>query len=228
MWKCKEVDNPKNNYLEFRVYHVDKNKGGVRLRENKEKDLHNLATTKRKLKELLRLNINQNSCMLTLTYKENMQDYNQAHKDLVKFIKRLNYKVYGTKKNNIKYLAVKELQKRGAIHYHMVIFSKEVTDLKTKDIKKIWTLGKQVIKKDIEFDIDAPDRISNYLAKYLVNMKKGQLIESGKKLYDCSKNLIRVQERELDLDSKGMDLIIENSAVCVDGFGMKKCLYVKN
>lgn len=227
MWKCKEVDNPKKNYSEYRVYYVSPNQGGSIIRQNKEKTLSNLATTKRKLKSLIRLNLNEHSCMLTITYKENQQDYNIAYLDFKKFIQRVNYYVYGTKKTKIKYLAVKELQKRGAIHYHMIIFSKKVSALETKDFKKLWKLGTQIIKKDIEFSNDSADKIANYLGKYLVNMYKGQLIESGKKLYDCSRGLIRVKETVLDLDKSGRDFLIDNASFVVDGFGMKKCLYLK-
>ena len=37
-------------------------------------------------------------------------------------MKRLNYQLYKTKKSQIKYLATWEKQKRGAIHYHIVLF----------------------------------------------------------------------------------------------------------
>jgi hypothetical protein len=56
---------------------------------------------------------------LTLTFKDNVTDYDYANYEWQKFRQRLNY-FTGTK---IEYVAVHEKQKRGAIHYHAILFN---------------------------------------------------------------------------------------------------------
>ncbi|MGG0740940.1 rolling circle replication-associated protein [Niallia taxi] len=49
-------------------------------------------------------------------------DIDFTNNEFEKFIKRLNYHQYQTKKQVIKYLATWEKQKRGAIHYQVIFF----------------------------------------------------------------------------------------------------------
>jgi len=82
-----------------------------------------LKRAKANLRRLINANVGQygkefKAKFLTLTFRENVQNIKQANYEFNKFIKRLNYRLYGTKKVNLKYTTVIEFQKRGAIHYH--------------------------------------------------------------------------------------------------------------
>ena len=67
-------------------------------------------------------NFDSKTSFLTLSTKENIQDRNQFNLLFDKFIKRLNYKIYNSKKRLLKYIAVLEKQKRGAWHVHIMLF----------------------------------------------------------------------------------------------------------
>lgn len=54
--------------------------------------------------------------MLTLTYHDNMQDILQARRDLLSF-----FRVVRRKYSKIKFVAVSELQQRGAVHWHIAL-----------------------------------------------------------------------------------------------------------
>lgn len=127
---------------------------------------------------------------LTLTFKENVQDIEQANYEFQKFIKRLNYKLYGTKKANLKYTTVIEFQKRGAIHYHTIIYN--MPYLKANEISNIWGNGFIKINK-----IDDIDNVGAYVGEYLGQDEKGQgkNIEDdrlrGQKSYFSSRGLFK-------------------------------------
>lgn len=74
--------------------------------------------------------------MLTLTFSSNNLVYcnlDQAHKEFVKFIKRLNWYY-----NGFKYAATFSRQKNGNWHYHMIC---NITDMDQKQWMKVWKHG---------------------------------------------------------------------------------------
>src|SRR5690554_214651 len=81
------------------------------------KRLDSLQRSSRNIRNIIDNNLELNDLILTLTFKENMTDYDTADKEFMKFIQRLKYK-YG----DFEYISVKELQERGAIHYHVILF----------------------------------------------------------------------------------------------------------
>lgn len=56
------------------------------------------------------------SVFVTLTFKENLTDYDSAVKAFKGFTKQLRRKV-----ENLRYIVTVELQQRGAIHFHMLV-----------------------------------------------------------------------------------------------------------
>lgn len=84
---------------------------------------------------------------LTLTFEENIQNLKNANYEFTKFIRRLNYetnKIEGRdiKISSLKYLGVFEIQKRGAIHYHLIFFNLPyINDIYNK-MRTIWGLGR--------------------------------------------------------------------------------------
>lgn len=143
--------------------------------------------TAQKMREILQNNLDDNSYFLSLTFSENLQDYSKANQHFKNWLK--NYQ-------NLKYMAVKELQERGAIHYHLVVF-----DILKEDVWQLitsWKHGRQNIKK-----IKNPyaSSIANYFMNYLG--KENQLIESNKKVFTTSRNL----KQSYDIGTAGYDYL---------------------
>jgi len=154
-----------------------------------------LQRAKRDLRRLINANVGQygkeyTAKFLTLTFKEDVKDMKQANYEFLKFIKRLNYYCFGTKKANLKYTCVVEFQKRGAIHYHVIIYN--MPYIKANDIANVWGNGFIKINK-----IDNVNNVGAYVSEYLGQAEKGQGHDieddrlQGKKSYFSSKGLYK-------------------------------------
>ena len=106
-------------------------------------------------------NFDDKTKFLTLTFKDNIDDISYTNYEFNKFIKRLNFSLYNTKKQQLKYLAVWEKQKRGAIHYHIIFF--DLPYIKNNDLQEIWGHGFIKINK---IDVDSKDNRGRYVSKY--------------------------------------------------------------
>ena len=129
---------------------------------------------------------------LTLTFGDNITDLDVAHYEYKKFIKRLNYKVYGKKCSYLKYTAVPEFQERGAVHYHVIFYNLPYT--KADVIAKVWGNGFIKINK-----IDDVDNIGAYVCKYMVKDLDDERLR-GRKCYFNSRGLKKPIEVFLDYD----------------------------
>lgn len=152
-----------------------------------------LKRAKTNLRRLINSNVGQygkefTAKFLTLTFKENVQDIKDANYEFQKFIKRLNYKLYGTKKANLKYTTVIEFQKRGAIHYHTIVYN--MPYLKANEISDVWENGFIKINK-----IDDVDNVGAYVGEYLGQAEKGQ----GKNIEDD-----RLRGQKTHFSSRGL------------------------
>lgn len=136
---------------------------------------------------------------LTLTFKDNVQDWEFANVEHRNFIKRLNYFVYGEKCSKLAYISVPELQKRGAIHYHIFFFNLPYID---KDfVEELWGNGTAHIKKEVG-SLEG-ESLGKYITKYMTKQfydrdKDGnykfyydKATWEGKKTYFASKNLFK-------------------------------------
>lgn len=94
-----------------------------------------ISRMKSRIRRLINSNLNNDSIFFTLTYAENMIEESQARKDWKNFIARLNYHYPETKK----YLFVIEKQKRGAYHFHCVLF--DAGFIPYDALVKIWGKG---------------------------------------------------------------------------------------
>ncbi len=140
---------------------------------------------------------------LTLTFAENITDIKQANYEFTKFIRRLNYETNAIenkslKQSNLKYLAVFELQKRGAIHYHMIFFNLPYIKGVYRRMYKIWGQGRIMIGgKDKIFkkvkDQKHLEKIISYFIKYIQKSVFDNNFH-GKKKYITSKGLLKPQE----------------------------------
>ncbi len=143
--------------------------------------------TRKKMVNIIELNLNDTSYFVTLTYKENMQDYDISAEHFKAFIRKINNERKKQNKEPIRYMATRELQQRGAIHYHMVVFDK----ISLHQVKRCWSHGTQLNVKHIK-DIEAPKRIANYLTAYLIDNETKEtnpIVSSGKKLLFYSRNI---------------------------------------
>ncbi len=100
---------------------------------------------------------------LTLTFKENKTELEDANKEVTKFIKRLSYHTYKINKNVIKYICVPELQQRGAWHYHIILFN--VKFIPWVKLVKIWGLGGVYINA-LKNGLDGTT-VAKYVTKYI-------------------------------------------------------------
>ena len=107
-----------------------------------------------------------------------------ANKKFTLFLKRLNYTIFATKKSIIKYLAVVEFQKRGAVHYHVLLFNLPYIPKYIDLFNETWGQGYLWIEK-----IDNERYAANYITKYMTKEDNNRLW--GEKSYFCSRNLFR-------------------------------------
>lgn len=154
-----------------------------------------LRRAKKNLKRLINANVGQygkefTAKFLTLTFRDDVKDLDKANYEFEKFIKRLNYHCFGTKKANLKYTCVVEFHRSGVIHYHVIIYN--MPYVKANDIANIWGNGFIKINK-----IDDVDNVGAYVSEYLGQAEKGQGhgIEDdrlqGKKSYFSSRGLFK-------------------------------------
>lgn len=98
--------------------------------------------------------------LLTLTYRENQTDYNQAKKHFQDFARRAR-RHFGT----FRYVAVPETQKRGAWHFHVVLDRY----YRANDIRAIWEHGNIDLQK-----VRSAKSAARYLTKYLSKTFDGE------------------------------------------------------
>ena len=177
---------------------INRRKGSKNNTDDTDSRKRSLKRAKANLRRLINANVGQygkefTAKFLTLTFRDNVKDIKQANYEFNKFIKRLNYNLYGIKKVNLKYTTVIEFQKRGAIHYHTIIYN--MPYIAASEISNIW--GNGFIKIN---NIDDVDNVGAYVGEYLGQAEKGQGkdIEDdrlrGQKTYFSSRGLLKPLE----------------------------------
>lgn len=152
---------------------------------------------------LVDCNFDSKTKFVTLTFSENVESIDYANDEFRKFIQRLNYRLYSTKKASLKYLATWEKQKRGSIHYHVIFFN--LPFIKNSELKKIWKHGFVKINK---IDVDSKDNRGRYVSKYF--SKDLEIKEHKKKAFFKSQNLKTPlvekfsSTKEIDLTNKNI------------------------
>jgi len=92
----------------------------------------------------------------------------------------------GKKKAYLQYLGVIEFQKRGAIHYHVMIFNLPYIKHKVYEtIRELWGKGRIELKK-----VDTIKRLINYLSKYMIKDFTNKKL-ANKKRYFTSRKIKR-------------------------------------
>lgn len=154
-----------------------------------------ISRARREIRRIINANVNawgEKPKFLTLTFAENVQDLETANYEFGKFLKRLNYACYKTKKHSFKYTCVVEFQERGAIHYHVIFYN--LPYIESSLLAYFWRQG--FIK------INAIDDVTNvgaYVCKYLTKANDDDRLR-GKKCYFNSRGLVKPVEFYLDYD----------------------------
>ena len=117
----------------------------------------------------------------TITFQDNVTDLKKANNEFVKFRKRLSRWL----DIPLQYIAVPEFQKRGAVHYHILMNCHYIDNAV---LARLWGHGFVRINR-----IDNVDNIGAYITKY---MTKDTLDErlAGVKCYFMSHNLKKPEE----------------------------------
>lgn len=152
---------------------------GSKMSDTKERSDRSIKRTIQRMKELLQCNLDDKSYFMTLTFAENQKDYKKAYRSFNNWVEKIR-RVYGI---DLKYMSIKELQKRGAIHYHLVVFDMESSDIAFKVLRE-WRHGRVHIKKIKNLYAWS---IANYLGDYM--SKKEQSIHANKRVFTTSRNL---------------------------------------
>ena len=152
---------------------------------------------------------------LTLTVAENVTeiDFKHLHRVLQFIAKRLE-----RKESDFKYVAVKEIQERGALHYHVLcIYSKPYIFPGSGEIEKSWRLGfVKVTAPKLRLKVG---KIANYIGKYI---GKGYEYEA----LDLKKSFTASQIKQIyKLTTKRLDAVMLNYGK--DVAEKLKCTYRK-
>ena len=119
---------------------------------------------------------------ITFTYKpDERPDVVQAKKDRTDLLRKLR-RLYKKNDTELKFIAVTEFGKKGALHHHIVMNA----DVDYREISKLWSKGRAHLTT-LE-----PDREYSNLASYIVKSRKAWKEGGGKgRMWTCSKNLVR-------------------------------------
>jgi len=123
--------------------------------------------------------------LVTLTYRDNFTDLARAYKHLTTFIQSLR-RAFG---KNFKYVVVPEFQKRGAVHFHALVWGlpEEVFlhERETRTLGKLWGHGFVYLK-----ETDGDEKLSFYLSKYMAKAFIDPRLKN-QKCYVASRNIQR-------------------------------------
>ncbi len=131
--------------------------------EAEDRDVHEMRAIRRARSRLRQLVLAANADhLLTLTYRDNVTDFQQACADLVRFIRAVRVHLPGWVS-----IAVPEQQQRGAWHWHLAVVGRQDVDL----LRSSW----RGVVGDGNIDVQQPkSRSTNrrlalvrYLGKYL-------------------------------------------------------------
>jgi hypothetical protein len=139
---------------------------------------------------------------VTLTYSDNISQLRECNKNFKNFLKRLNYMIANGSGESLKYVAVPEWQKRGAVHYHIVFFNLPYIDkFLLEDTWGHGTTNIQVVKKIRS--------MGAYLAKYFSKACHDSRLY-GQKAYMCSRGL----KRPIDIyGGQEVDEVVANATI---------------
>lgn len=136
-----------------------------------------------KLLRLADVNFEAGACVfVTMTFRENVQDYDIAVKAFKGFTKRLRRKL-----EDVRYIATLEIQKRGAFHFHVLINAPDI-QFGLDNIVPLWQNGIVDIQA-----VDDVKKVLIYITKDLIHQNRSHPL-FGKRCYFLSQNLTQCIE----------------------------------
>ena len=192
-------------------HNVKKDTEEITKEERRARDKQNLQRSLSRTIRNLRRSINANvgawgdyfPKFMTLTFKQNVKDHKTANDEFMKFVKRLNYRVTGQKRAILKYTAVVERQKRGAIHYHVIFYNLPYTPF--NELLEVWQNNSE--QRGLRINaIKEIDNVGSYVTKYIskeiraLKDGKGGKREKDKKIYFQSRGLKKPSEEKITED----------------------------
>ena len=155
------------------------------------------ARARQKVRRYANANFSNKSKFITLTFADNVADLKTANREFIKARKRLSRFL----KMPLEYIAVPEFQKRGAVHYHILM---NCPYIENETLARLWGHGFVKINA-----IDKIDNIGAYITKY---MTKDGLDErlAGQKSYFMSHNL---KAPEVATDSETIEDVLADMDV---------------
>ena len=155
------------------------------------------ARARQKVRRYANANFSNNSKFITLTFARNVTDLKTANREFVKFRKRLARKL-GIP---LEYIAVVEFQKRGAVHYHILM---NCPYIENETLARLWGHGFVKINA-----IDTVDNIGAYITKYMTKDNIDERL-AGQKSYFMSHNL---KAPEVATDSETIEEVLADMDV---------------
>lgn len=145
---------------------------------------------------------------ITLTFKENVTEYEVAKYYWSLGLKRLKYEL----EKPIKYIAVHELQKKrgNVFHFHMLA---DIGFFSYEKLKGIWKYGGVYIEhidlKNEKIGRKQVGYIFKYIVKDVLSEEKEKERSGGRKIY-CSRNLVKPSVSTQLSDESVEDVIFKN------------------
>jgi len=121
--------------------------------------------------------------LFTITFRENMQDLDFANREHSKFLQTLKYFMKTNFNRPLHYVSVPEFQKRGAIHYHILIFNMPFVPRIYDTLRPFWVHGSLNIQSVKEIK-----NVASYVCKYMLKDAEDQRL-TGRKCYFRSRDL---------------------------------------
>jgi len=189
-----------------RVTRKKKSKG--KYYKSSSRRFDNVFRQRKLFTRIVRSNLDGIACpaLLTLTMFERV-GIKSAYGGLKRFVWRSRLR-FG---KGFKYVAVPEFQKRGAVHFHVLVwgFPQEIIDHErdTRFIQRLWSYGYVDI-----VSTDGSSKLAGYLAKYMSkSMQDERLV--GEKAFATSRNVLRPVSLSFKsaLDHVGMMWGVDNS-----------------
>lgn len=169
-------------------------KGNKSSEVSEEDRKRNLKRVKRNCRRLAFSN-DLGQVHMVLTYKENMQDVDKSDEHFKKFMYLLRQEY-----PYIKYLATREFQQRGAVHYHILLNQR----VNIKVVQQLWTHGFITLVQH-KNQLKAVMYVLKYISKEVGNTVMKTAKGHTKKAYLSSKGL------KQEVESCTTKMLINNS-----------------
>jgi hypothetical protein len=142
-----------------------------------------------KIRRLVNANFDNHSKFITLTFRDNVEDLEEANRAFKQFVQRLRRR-YGA----FRYVAVIEFQQRGAVHYHMMSNLPYIPKVR---LAQIWGRGFVRIN-----DVTSVDNVGAYLVKYMTKDAKDPRLR-GRKCFLTSRGLVQPEVKR-GIEARGL------------------------